>query len=98
MQGKGVQGELLTDEVEGPLTPQKKMEEEKWEEAGGISSHSLLFFFVTCLVVPLCSSLLPHAWQALDLFHKMAMLLLTPGEASQCATVSSIRALLLHLR
>lgn len=96
MQGNGVKGELLTDEVEGPLTQQQeKTEEEKHEEAGGISSQSLLFLIVTCLV---SSSLLPHAWQVLDLLQQMAKLLLPPGEPSHRVMVSSIRALQLRLR
>lgn len=50
MQVKGAKDELLTDEVEGPLTQQKKTEEEKGEEAGGISSHPLLHCHL-----PLCA-------------------------------------------
>lgn len=37
MQVKGGKDELLTDEVEGLLTQQKKTEEDMGEEAGGIS-------------------------------------------------------------
>lgn len=87
MQVKGAKDELLTDEVEGPLTQQKKTE---GEETGGISSHPLLHCHL-----PLCaflySSLLPRAWQVSDLLHQMATMLLPPGEPSRRVTVRSIR-------